>query len=275
MKAVTNGKLSVMNGAAPKDLWRGGGLIVLGAVLVVAVNTLTTLWDMPDAKRWEPLVWEVSSLIGLVAALWVPWLSAAKAPADEVLAAGWKPKLHFITVHVVALFAYSLLHVGVFVLVRRLAYSLAGQVYTLSDGFWFEFRKDLLSYMLFLSVFWAVTHVRRNARDEVRPVSFDIRDGARIIRVPLADILAVTAAGNYVEFLLADGRRPLMRATMAAVEARLAPVGFVRSHRSWLVNPDHMTGLEPAGSGDWTVSLGAVEAPVSRRYPQALERLRA
>ena len=275
MSAVTDGKRSGTNGADLKDLWRGGGLIVLGAVLVVAVNTLTTLWDTPDAKRWEPLVWEMSSLIGLVAALWLPWLAAAKAPVDEVLAAGWKPKLHFVAVHVSGLLAYSALHVGVFVLVRQLAYGLAGQAYVLSDGFWFEFRKELLSYMLFLSVFWAVTQVRKNAKDEVRPVSFDIRDGARIVRVPLCDILAVTAAGNYVEFVLADGRRPLMRATMAAVEARLAPVGFVRTHRSWLVNPERMTTLEPSGSGDWTVSMGGVDVPVSRRYPQALERLRA
>ena len=275
MRAVTNGRLSVMNGADLKDLWRGGGLIVIGAALAVIINTLTTLWGTPDAKRWEPLVWEASSLVGLVAALWVPWLAAAKASADEVLAAGWRPKVHFVVVHVAGLFAYTALHVGLFVLMRKLAYGVAGQAYQLSDGFWFEFRKDLLSYLLFLSVFWAVIHVRRNAKDEVRPVSFDIRDGARIIRVPLNDILAVTAAGNYVEFVLADGRKPLMRATMAAVEAQLAPVGFVRTHRSWLVNPELMTGLEPAGSGDWTLSLGAVEAPVSRRYPEALERLRA
>lgn len=272
--AGTNGEGSVTNGADIRDLWRGGGLVVLGAALVVVVNTLTTWWDTPDAARWEPLVWEVSSLIGLVTAIWIPWLAAAKAPADEVLAAGWKPKAHFVAVHVVALFAYALLHVGAFVLVRQLAYGLAGRSYSLDGGFWFEFRKDLLSYMLFLSVFWAVTHVRRNAKDEVRPVSFDIRDGARIIRVPLNDILAVTAAGNYVEFVLADGRKPLMRATMAAVEVRLAPVGFVRTHRSWLVNPTRMTALEPSGSGDWVVSLGALNAPVSRRYPQALGQLK-
>ena len=108
----------------------------------------------------------------------------------------------------------------------------------------------------------------------MRPVSFDIRDGARIIRTPLSEIVAVSSAGNYVEFWLADGRRPLMRATLAAVEVELERFGFVRAHRSWLVNSGRVTGLRPEGSGDWTVELGAVEAPLSRRYPQALERLR-
>ena len=116
----------------------------------------------------------------------------------------------------------------------------------------------------------------REARETpVRPVSFDIRDGARLIRAPLGDILAVASAGNYVEFILADGRRPLMRATLAAVEVELERCGFVRTHRSWLVNAARMSGLRPEGSGDWTVELGALEAPLSRRYSEALERLRA
>ena len=85
----------------------------------------------------------------------------------------------------------------------------------------------------------------------------------------------MTSAGNYVEVLLADGRRPLMRATLAAVEVELERFGFVRVHRSWLVNTGRVTGLRPEGSGDWTVELGSVEAPVSRRFPDALARLKA
>ena len=84
----------------------------------------------------------------------------------------------------------------------------------------------------------------------------------------------MSSAGNYVEFWLADGRRPLMRATLAAIEVELEAYGFVRAHRSWLVNGARVTGLEPDGSGDWTVELGEVRAPLSRRFPEALARLR-
>lgn len=271
-----NGALSGTDGAAWADLWRGG-LLGLGFALgIVALNMATTFLDTPGVGRWEPVVWEVSSLIGLACAIWVPWLAAAAAPADEVLSAGWRTRLHFLGAHGVALAAYSAIHVLVLVGLRQAAYAvLAGQAYAFPDGFLAEFRKDILAYMIFVALFWAVAHVRRNRKDEVRPVSFDIRDGARIIRAPLSEIQAVCSAGNYVEFLLSDGRRPLMRATLAAVEARLAPVGFVRTHRSWLVNPACMTELTPAGSGDWTVVLGSAEAPLSRRYPQALEALRA
>jgi DNA-binding LytR/AlgR family response regulator len=79
-----------------------------------------------------------------------------------------------------------------------------------------------------------------------------------------------------VEFVLADGRKPLMRAPLSEVETALAPAGFLRTHRSWVVNPAHMQALTPTGSGDFSLDLGrGVIAPVSRRHRQALARLRS
>ena len=90
----------------------------------------------------------------------------------------------------------------------------------------------------------------------------------------LSDILAITSAGNYVEFALADGRRLLMRSPLSALESDLSDRGFVRTHRSWLVNETAVTGLTPEGSGDYGVLLGSLTAPLSRRFPAALARLR-
>ncbi len=105
--------------------------------------------------------------------------------------------------------------------------------------------------------------------------AYSIRDGARILRVPVADILAISSAGNYVEFSLRDGRKPLMRSPLGSIEEEFAPYGFVRVHRSWLVNPARMTALKPEGSGDYTVELGEISVPLSRRFPEALAKLRA
>jgi len=107
------------------------------------------------------------------------------------------------------------------------------------------------------------------------PAMFTIRDGTRIARVPVADILAVASAGNYVEFVLRDGRKLLMRSPLSAMEDELGSKGFVRVHRSWLVNAMQMTGLTPDGSGDYTVELGTLSVPLSRRFPEALAKLRA
>ncbi|RYG19651.1 MAG: response regulator transcription factor [Caulobacteraceae bacterium] len=251
-------------------------LYVVSAVtsLVVVVNALTSLADIPDIRTWEPWAWELSSAVTIIGAIWIPWLAVALAPPDAALAEGWRPKAGFLAVHAIGLILLSTVHVVGFVWIRRWIYDLMGAgPYVFGDRFIYELRKDGLSYLTFVATFSAFAYLRRRRDEPVRPVSFDIRDGARIIRAPLSGILAVSSAGNYVEFHLADGRRPLMRATLAAIEVELDRFGFVRAHRSWLLNASRVTGLEPAGSGDWLVQLGAIAAPLSRRYPLALELL--
>lgn len=258
-----------------RDLRTALLFIVPATAVVVVVNTLTSLSDNPEAATWEPWVWEVSSAISIFAAMLIPWLATAAEPPDEVVAEGWRPKARFVLIHLVALLAFSAVHVAGFVALRSAAYALFGSApYEFGDQFIYELRKDLISYATYVAAFWLIAFLRRRRDEPVRPVSFDIRDGGRILRVPVSGIVAVSSAGNYVEFWLADGRRPLMRATLAAIEVELGGFGFVRAHRSWLVNAGAVTGLRPDGSGDWTVELGAVEAPLSRRYPQALERLK-
>ena len=262
-----------------RDLVSGWLTIAAVAVLVMTVNAMTTRADMPDTDWWEPWSWEISSAATTLALMWLPWLTTVLAPPADLSGPGWTRRLRFGGVHLAGVVVFSVLHVAGFVALRRLTYGLmdAGpyEFNGLAGRFIYEFRKDLLSYATFVAVFWLVGRLRRGHRAPLRPVSFDIRDGGRIIRAPLDQILAVSSAGNYVEFCLADGRRPLMRVTLAAIEVELEGFGFVRAHRSWLVNARKVSGLRPEGSGDWTVELGAVEAPLSRRYPQALERLKA
>ena len=61
---------------------------------------------------------------------------------------------------------------------------------------------------------------------------------------------------------------------LSTLEGELGPRGFLRTHRSWLVNARQMTALRPEGSGDYTVELGSLKAPLSRRFPDALAKLR-
>lgn len=273
----TNGWRVRLAGADRRDLIVGWILILAITAAFMVVNALTVLTDSPSLRLWAPWVWEGTSALSLALLIWLPWLASLTAPT-ALLDDGWTARCRFVALHLAVAFLYSLLHVGLMVAMRHGVYAALGETYDYGppiERFVYEFRKDLLSYVLFVGVFWAVRSLREARETPVRPVSFDIRDGARLIRAPLDDILAVTSAGNYVEFILADGRRPLMRATLAAVEVELARCGFVRTHRSWLVNAARMSGLRPEGSGDWTVELGALEAPLSRRYTPALDRLRA
>jgi len=274
---LLDGGLERMRGVETRDLIVGALVIAAGAAAVTVVNSLTVQVDNPDVLAWEPWVWEGTSAVVVVLLAWLPWLSTAAAP-PELAQDGWRGRSLFAGTHLAAAAIWSALHVVSMMSLRLAVYGLtdagpyepgpAGDVYL------YEFRKDLLSYAAFVALFWILRRLRRTNQRTLRPVSFDIRDGARIIRAPVGDILAVSSAGNYVEFWLADGRRLLMRATLAAIEVELEAYGFVRAHRSWLVNGARVTGLVPDGSGDWTVELGPIQAPLSRRYPEALARLK-
>jgi DNA-binding LytR/AlgR family response regulator len=72
----------------------------------------------------------------------------------------------------------------------------------------------VLSYAGAAALFWDRAWLARRLKGtpavcRPRLEVFEIRDGARTLRPSMSDILAVQSAGNYVEVLLADGRRPL------------------------------------------------------------------
>lgn len=243
--------------------------------VVVTQNVITETHVAPRLDLLEPVIWEGSSWISLMAFFWLPWIGYRLAPP-------WSRPRWRLLAHLPVLILFSLAHVGGFVLLRGLAYRLAGSVYDFgpfaSQFLAFEFRKDVLAYLLIVAGFWLIEHLLRQQQLIAVPgqsLTFDIRDGARLTRVALAQISAVASAGNYVEFVLRDGRRLLMRSSLAAVEEDLAPRGFVRTHRSWLVNGALVTALAPEGSGDYTVVLPELTVPLSRRYKAALAQLRA
>lgn len=181
-----------------------------------------------------------------------------------------------------ALVVFAILHIGISGLLRVWLYPhLVGEAHDLGwlrENGLGEVAKDLA---IFGVAFWigsfviAWRTVAAPARlTPASPETFDIRDGSRLIRIPVAEILAVRSAGNYAEFQLSDGRRPLMRTSLSALHEGLKGADFVRTHRSWLVNARRVTGLRPEGSGDYAIELGDIEAPLSRRFPAALSALR-
>jgi hypothetical protein len=297
MRGRGGGSGEVIEGALSKDLHEGqfdcgrllsglsdperrilgfGWGVMTGIVWIICIiNVVTAVHERPRLNPLEPICWEVSSALvtsGLILIPWalVRWGLSRKSPT-------WLVALTIMAVAPV----YSLAHVFGFLILRKAAYALSGSHYRygpLSRAIPYEMSKDIFGYAAALLLFWLFARLLSLAAPAaVSPsvaATFDIRDGARVIRVPVADILAISSAGNYVEILLADGRKPLMRSPLAALESALADQGFVRTHRSWLVNAGRVTGLRPEGSGDYEVQLGELTAPLSRRFPEALVRLR-
>lgn len=267
--------------------WRAAPLIIALLAVVGAINVFSTLHDAArhgePLPAWQAVTWEATSAVSAFAGCAVIWLALRIAPPSRRRWPG------FIAAHVVGSIAYSAVHVGGMAALRIAVYAAAGQHYGLAPGdIPYEYRKDVLAYAAFAALFWLAprlaaqgtgqtpgTSPESSTEPAAREASFDIHEGARLLRVPIGEIIAVRAAGNYVEFLLHDGRRPLMRAPLAEIEAALRANGFLRTHRSWVVNPARVRAIEPSGSGDHRLALdGGETAPVSRRYPEALERLR-
>jgi hypothetical protein len=254
-------------------------LALLSLNVFVSVST-----QLDDARRSGktlpialPLTLEITSAVAATVAAAIVFATVRLAPP------GRGPLWRAFAIHLGGSLAFSAAHVGLMTLLRTLVFAAAGRTYPWSPReLPYEYRKDLLAYVVIAGIFWLLTRRLATPKppefepaDVSGPATFDIRDGATLLRIPVAEIVAAKAAGNYVEFALEDGRRPLMRVSMAQIEAALTPHGFVRTHRSWLVNLRRVRAVSATGSGDFQIDLGCgLTAPSSRRYPQALARLR-
>lgn len=85
-----------------------------------------------------------------------------------------------------------------------------------------------------------------------------------------AEVVTVRAAGNYCE-VQAGSRVHLVRAPMKVMAAKLAPYGFLRVHRSTLINLDRLQLIEGC-SGNMTMQLDdGSRVQVGRAFRSDLE----
>jgi len=275
-EAGTTGAWMGMDGVARRAAFKAYAAFALLVAVIDTENVFSAVRDraaLGHPISWiEPAIWEASSGVGFLVFAPVAYVAARLAPPRP---GGW---LRFALVHAAGSVIFSSLHILGMGLIRIGVYALGGVHYRgrLFD-FVYEYRKDIPAYIILVGLIWLLGELeqRRAAPERAAGPTFDIKDGARVIKAPVGEILAVSSAGNYVEVVLADGRRPLMRSTLAAAQAALGPHGFIRTHRSWLVNAGRVRELEAVGSGDFTLRLeGGAEAPLSRRFPDALQRLR-
>lgn len=100
---------------------------------------------------------------------------------------------------------------------------------------------------------------------------FAVRDGRRTHLVSVADLLWIESFGNYARVYTPTSRY-IHRATMASISEQLAPHGFVRIHRTVIVNVARVTQVGPGGSGQYEVVLDTgTRLKVSRTFRSALE----
>ena len=94
-----------------------------------------------------------------------------------------------------------------------------------------------------------------------------------ILLLDLADILAVQAEGNYVS-LRHQPNSYLVRESLSSMAEKLKPYGFIRIHRSVVVNISAVEEIQPLPTGEYRLRVkGGREYLVTRTYKHNLRDL--
>lgn len=100
-----------------------------------------------------------------------------------------------------------------------------------------------------------------------------IKAKGKILFIHSADLIAVEAKGNYVLLLHTSGSY-MLRESISIIEKKLNLHGFVRIHRSALVNTALVEEIHPCPSGDYVLRVqGGREFTVTRTYKKNLQLL--
>src|SRR5580693_8601386 len=109
------------------------------------------------------------------------------------------------------------------------------------------------------------TELSSSARPPAQPLErIVVKDGTRVFIIPVAKLDYAEAQDDYVA-LASEGKKHLKQQTISGLEAGLNPDGFVRIHRSYIVNLEKVTKVEPYSKDNHMVVLSnGTQLPVSR-----------
>jgi DNA-binding LytR/AlgR family response regulator len=106
-----------------------------------------------------------------------------------------------------------------------------------------------------------------------KPSKIAIKMEGRIIFIDPAEVISAEAQGNYV-LLVQTSRSYLLRGSISAVGEKLLPYGFIRIHRSVLLNASWVQEIQPYTTGEYLLrTRGGKEYTVSRTYKKNLKSL--
>ena len=259
-------------------------LFLMLNALVLSTTALLDRWRVSDELPflvWEPFVWEFSSAIATI--LLVPlivWFLGSKFSR-------WQGIRYFLLGYLSASIIFSVFHIFGMIVLRNLAYWSQNLVYKFGDplyGFIYEYRKDLITFILLIGVLQAYRFIMSRLQGEAniidngdaeKTADFDrllVRKLGKEFIVKINDIEWMESSGNYVNLYVEDRVYPT-RNTLTRLVDSIADKGFCRIHRSFAVNLNAVESIElqASGSSELTLKNGRV-LNLSRRYHDELKR---
>jgi len=105
------------------------------------------------------------------------------------------------------------------------------------------------------------------------PSKVAIKVKGRILFIDPTEVAVIRAEGNYVLLEKRSGSY-LLRESLSVVAEKLKPHGFIRIHRSVLVNTSFVEEIRPWTTGDYALLMkGGQELTVSRVYKNNLRSI--
>jgi hypothetical protein len=228
-------------------------LIWVGIIVAVAVgkNNGIGWFHQPEQSLWWPMVigaiWNAVTFLGagrlavhaLLRRRWVAWLTGLVRLSVLVLIG--KTAFQWLYILVAE---PELRVIGFFELAAENSYSLTAML--LAGTLYFLVRASLIDR-------------------ETPPPGITVRSGQTTHRLRIDSIRYLKSESNYVAFH-GDGRPLLVLMTMDGAGTLLDDSRFIRIHRSYIVNLDHVTGMNRI-----SVRIGEESLPIGKTYRSAVK----
>ncbi len=96
-----------------------------------------------------------------------------------------------------------------------------------------------------------------------------LKDAEKVYFIKVADIVYCEAERTYTKFYFVDSKPILVSKNLKEYEDILEPLGFIRAHHSYLVNPEMVKVFEKTDGGVLQLE-GGYAIPVSQRKKEAV-----
>ena len=119
-------------------------------------------------------------------------------------------------------------------------------------------------------------NVTTSARSSFRGPRIAVRSRGKILLIDPNDVVAIEARNNYVrlEQQRKDAPQPMLRVSISVLAERLERYGFIRIHRSVLVNGAHVLEIQPLPTGEYGIRVtGGTVYMATRTYKNTLRTL--
>ncbi|MEO1580693.1 MAG: LytTR family DNA-binding domain-containing protein [Pseudomonadota bacterium] len=255
-------------------------LLVLGLLSNTATEIIDYSRNPGGPSPVQAWILEGTSHLGFALAIpLVLWMDSKSPLRFQTLARS-------LPAHVVFSVVFSAVHVSLMYVGRKVLFPIyMGYPYRWNHvlgEFTYEYLKDFRTYLLILSLIYLYRFVLLRLQGEAGFLAandsgeqntapndrFLVKKLGKEFLVRTKDIEWIESAGNYVNLHVEKRVYPL-RGTMVQIADRLSDQGFIRVHRSAIVNTDRIAELAVSDSGDGELRLTTdARVPVSRRYRQ-------